>query len=118
MNVVGNVRTDICGESSHQIPRLLWIGGLGSWHAKFIARKETPNVDLIDRGTSQLEVAIGRHEMPLGTEVVIQARHSEVGSLRDPDIGRETQNIDPVATGASGARCVRRWFKLPELLQD
>ena len=54
--------------------------------------------------------------MPLGTEVVIQARDSKVGSLRDSDIGRETQNIDPVTAGAGGARSVRLWFKLPELL--
>ena len=37
-------------------------------------------------------------------------------SLRDPDIGRETQNIDPVTAGARGARSIRRWFELPELL--
>src|SRR6516225_1450519 len=88
------------------------------WDPKRITLHEPANIYLLRAGVLQVVVAIATHEMPLIAEVVVDARHPEIRSLRDRQVGGETQDINSVAPAepAPAGFVRQRHVLIPELL--
>src|ERR1035438_5198231 len=71
--------------------------GYGSRDALRVAGEETADIDLIIVVRVQLVPTIARHEVPLGPKIVVRAPHGEVAGSGQGNVGREAQNVGPVA---------------------
>src|ERR1700748_2170996 len=70
-----------------EIPRLLRTRRHGLRNAKGISRKHTANVDLVGGKVGEAVVAVARHQVPLGAEVMVHTGGKEVAALRSEDVG-------------------------------
>src|SRR5215471_2051114 len=79
---------------------------------------EAADVHLIRSGVLQVVVAVAAHEVPLFAEIVVDACHREIRSLREGDVGAKSQNVNAVATReTTSAGLVRqRHVLVPKLL--
>src|SRR5215470_16427506 len=98
MKVVGHVRSDVCGETGHEVPGLLWAIRQGIDDAQLVAWEESANVDLVHGGTQEPVVAVARHEVPLRAKIVIDSSNAEVAVLRDQSVAFEALAVYTVTT--------------------
>jgi len=69
-------------QTRHQVPVLNRIARYRGRRGLAYRRGKAANVDLLGPGNVDFVIAIAGHEMVLGTEIVVDARHVEVAGDR------------------------------------
>src|SRR5271157_2387365 len=71
VDVVGGVGADVGGQSGYEVPGQLRSRRLGGGDPQLIAGEKAADINLVQCGDGQFEVAEARHEMPLFAKVVV-----------------------------------------------
>src|SRR5205823_746070 len=85
------------GQTSDEIPRLLWAISHGGRSAEHVVGENSANIDLVGGRTGQLVDAVGAVEMPLGAEIVVDTDNAKIIALWDAHIGLKALLIDAIA---------------------
>ena len=97
MKVVGRVVGNVGGQARNQVPVLNRIAPCRGRHAQLIAGEKAANVDLVGPGEIDLVIAITRHEMLFGREIMVDAAHRKVASGWSIHVARKSKDIRSVA---------------------
>ncbi len=66
-------------------------------NAQSVSREDTADVGLVGGEVGEAVIAVARHQMPLGAEIMVHAGGKEVAALRSQDVGLVADDVDVIA---------------------
>src|SRR6266481_394291 len=98
MEIVGKIGGDVRSDTGGQIPGYLRASRRCSRYAEFISRKKAPDVHLVGGVSLHLIVSVRGVEVPLGSEIVIQANHAKIIIPKDRHVAFKFLHVQMVTT--------------------